>query len=81
VAACGDLDLVKSMVLSGAGISVLPWRVAIQGTVRGALRLIDFKLPFEVDVGGRSVVEDRQLERNDQAGVVSADRWLPGTGL
>lgn len=51
VVACGDLDLVKSLVLSGAGIGVLPWRVAIQGTARGALRLLDPKLPFEVDVG------------------------------
>jgi len=51
VVACGDLDLVKSLVLSGAGIGVLPWRAAIQGTARGALRLLDPKLPFEVDVG------------------------------
>lgn len=51
VVACGDLDLVKSLVLSGAGIGVLPWRAAIQGTARGAMRLLDPKLPFEVDVG------------------------------
>jgi DNA-binding transcriptional LysR family regulator len=34
VVPCGDLDLVESLVLSGAGIGVLPWRVAIQGTAR-----------------------------------------------
>ena len=51
VVPCGDLDLVKTMVLSGAGIGVLPWRLAIQDTVRGALRLLNPRLPFEVDVG------------------------------
>jgi DNA-binding transcriptional LysR family regulator len=51
VVPCGDLDLVKNLVLSGAGVGVLPWRMAIQGTARGALRLLDHKLPFEVDVG------------------------------
>jgi len=51
VVPCGDLDLVKSLVLSGAGIGVLPWRLGIHGTARGAIRLLDPKLPFEVDVG------------------------------
>lgn len=51
VVACGDLDLVKSLVLSHAGIGILPWRLAIHDTPRGALRLLDPKLPFEVDVG------------------------------
>lgn len=51
VVPCGDLELVKSLVLHGAGIGILPWRVAIQDTARGALRLLDPKLPFEVDVG------------------------------
>jgi len=51
VVPCGDLELVKSLVLSGAGTGILPWRVAIQGTARGALRLVDPALPFEVDVG------------------------------
>jgi DNA-binding transcriptional LysR family regulator len=51
VVACGDLELVRSLVASGAGIGVLPWRVAIQGAERGALRLVDADLPHEVDVG------------------------------
>lgn len=51
VVACGDLELVKSLVLSGAGLGVLPWRVAIHGTPRGSIRLLDPALPFEVDVG------------------------------
>jgi len=49
--ACGDLDLVKSLLLSRAGIGILPWRLAIDAAPRGALRLLDPKLPFEVDVG------------------------------
>jgi LysR family nitrogen assimilation transcriptional regulator len=49
--ACGDLDLVKSLVMEGAGFGVLPWRVAMQGTPRGAIQLVDPQLPFEVDVG------------------------------
>jgi LysR family nitrogen assimilation transcriptional regulator len=51
VVACGDLELVKSFVMEGAGLGVLPWRVATHGTPRGAVRLVDPKLPFEVDVG------------------------------
>jgi DNA-binding transcriptional LysR family regulator len=51
VVPCGDLELVKSLVLQGAGIGVLPWRVATYGTTRGALQLVDPRLPFEVDVG------------------------------
>jgi len=51
VVSCGDLELVKSLVLSGAGVGILPWRVGIHGIARGALRLLDAKLPFEVDVG------------------------------
>lgn len=51
VVSCGDLELVKSLVLSGAGIGVLPWRVAMHGTARGAVRIADPKLPFEIDVG------------------------------
>jgi DNA-binding transcriptional LysR family regulator len=51
VVPCGDLELVKSFVLNGVGLGVLPWRVAINGTARGAVRLVDEKLPFEVDVG------------------------------
>ncbi|HEY4242338.1 MAG TPA: LysR family transcriptional regulator [Kofleriaceae bacterium] len=48
---CGDLELVKTLVLSGAGAGILPWRVALQGTPRGAIRLLDPSLPFEVDTG------------------------------
>ena len=51
VVPCGDLELVKSLVSSGAGTGILPWRMAIQGSARGVLRLVDPKLPFEVDVG------------------------------
>jgi DNA-binding transcriptional LysR family regulator len=51
VVPCGDLELVKSLVLNGAGVGVLPWRVATQGTSRGAMRLVDPKLPSEIDVG------------------------------
>ena len=51
VVPCGDLELVKSLVLNGAGIGVLPWRVAMQNTARGALRLLDARLPFDTDVG------------------------------
>jgi len=51
VVACGDLDLVKSLVLSRAGIGILPWRLALHETPRGALRLLDTNQPFEVDVG------------------------------
>jgi DNA-binding transcriptional LysR family regulator len=48
--ACGDLELVKSLVLHGAGVGVLPWRVAAYGTARGALELFDASLPHEVEV-------------------------------
>jgi LysR family nitrogen assimilation transcriptional regulator len=48
---CGDLELVKSLVQHGAGLGVLPWRVAAYGTGPGALRLAGPGLPFEVDVG------------------------------
>jgi len=47
---CGDLELVKSLVLHGAGVGVLPWRMARSGTPREALRLLDPALPSEVDV-------------------------------
>ena len=47
--ACGDLELVKRLVAEGAGIGVLPWRVAISAAA--PLRLLDAKLPFEVDTG------------------------------
>jgi DNA-binding transcriptional LysR family regulator len=48
---CGDLEIVKSHVLHGAGTGILPWRVATNGTARGALRLAGPALPFEVDIG------------------------------
>jgi DNA-binding transcriptional LysR family regulator len=48
---CDDLELVKSLVLEGAGTGILPWRVARQGAAKGAIRLVDPALPFEVDVG------------------------------
>jgi DNA-binding transcriptional LysR family regulator len=49
--ACGDLELVKSLVLHGAGLGVLPWRVALDGTAPGALRPVDATLPFEIELG------------------------------
>lgn len=51
VVPCGDLELIKSLVVSGAGLGILPWRVAIHGTARGAVRLHDPALPFEIDTG------------------------------
>ena len=51
VVACGDLELVKNLVLAGAGSGILPWRVATYGSVRAPVRLLDRKLPFEVDLG------------------------------
>jgi DNA-binding transcriptional LysR family regulator len=51
VVPCGDLELVKSFVLSGAGTGVLPWRYAAHGVARGRLRLVDPSLPAEIDVG------------------------------
>jgi DNA-binding transcriptional LysR family regulator len=50
VVACGDLELVKSLVLHGVGVGALPWRVAMHGTPKGALRLVDPSLPHEVEV-------------------------------
>ncbi len=50
VMSCGDLELVKSLVASGAGLGVLPWRVASRDP-GSAIRLLDPRLPFEVDVG------------------------------
>jgi len=49
VMACGDLELAKSLALSGAGVAVLPLRVAIYNTPEGALRIVDPALPMEVD--------------------------------
>jgi DNA-binding transcriptional LysR family regulator len=49
VVPCGDIELVKSLVLNGAGVGILPWRTGY-GTPRGALRLLDPALPFEIDV-------------------------------
>lgn len=49
VVPCGDIELVKSLVLDGAGTGVLPWR-ACYGAPRGVVRLLDPALPFEVDV-------------------------------
>jgi DNA-binding transcriptional LysR family regulator len=51
VVPCGDLELVKSLVRHGAGIGILPWRVAMQDTPRGELRLVDARLPHEADAG------------------------------
>jgi DNA-binding transcriptional LysR family regulator len=50
VVPCGDIELVKSLVLEAAGIGVLPWR-ACRTAPRGALTLLDPTLPYEVDIG------------------------------
>ena len=63
VVPCGDLELVKSLVLHGAGIGVLPWRVARYGTARGALQLVDAKLPHELDVGYLTYRADQHRTR------------------
>jgi DNA-binding transcriptional LysR family regulator len=46
---CGDLEIAKSLALHGVGAAVLPHRVAGYNLPRGALRLLDPKLPFAVD--------------------------------
>ena len=39
--ACSSMALVKSLVLDGTGIGILPWRVASHGVPRGRLRALD----------------------------------------
>jgi len=92
VVACGDLELVKSLVLSGAGIGVLPWRVAVQGTPRGALRIHDPALPFETDVGclfyradlhrtrGALLLRDELVRRGHQLDAIAMPCGVPAIG-
>lgn len=42
---CSSMELVKSLVLDGAGAGVLPWRVATHGIVRGRLVPLAAQLP------------------------------------
>ena len=39
--ACSSMALVKSLVLDGTGVGVLPWRVAVHGVAKGRLRALD----------------------------------------
>jgi DNA-binding transcriptional LysR family regulator len=89
---CGDLELVKSLVLHGAGVGILPWRVAIYGTARNALRLVDPSLPFEVDIGslmyradlhrtrGAMRVRDAIVERGAELDAVPMPNGVPRFG-
>ncbi len=43
--ACSSMELVKSLVLDGAGVGVLPYRVAAHGVAEGKLRPLSRKLP------------------------------------
>jgi DNA-binding transcriptional LysR family regulator len=63
VMACGDLELVKSLVLNGAGAAVLPLRVAIYNTPEGALRIADPTLPTEIDTAYLAFRADLQRTR------------------
>jgi len=47
--ACSSMELVKSLVLDGAGVGVLPYRVATHGVARGRLGLLDAALPTYED--------------------------------
>jgi DNA-binding transcriptional LysR family regulator len=93
VVPCGDLELVKSLVLHGAGIGILPWRVAIYGAPRGALRLLDPALPFEVDVGslmyradlhrtrGAMKVHDEIVRRGRELDGIEMPNGVPRIGV
>ena len=41
--ACSSMSLVKSLVLDGTGVGILPWRVAVHGVPKG--RLVPLDLP------------------------------------
>ena len=43
--ACSSMELVKSLVLDGAGVGVLPYRVATHGVAEGRLIPLSTKLP------------------------------------
>jgi DNA-binding transcriptional LysR family regulator len=93
VVPCGDLELVKSLTLHGAGIGVLPWHVARHGTPPGALRLVDPSWPFEVDVGslmyradlhrtpGAMRVRDEILRRGNELDAVEMPLGVPRIGV
>jgi DNA-binding transcriptional LysR family regulator len=92
VVPCGDLELVKSLVLSGVGIGILPWRVATQGTPRGSVQLVDRKLPFEADVGclfyradmhrtrGALLLRDEIVRRGEELDAVALPCGVPRIG-
>jgi DNA-binding transcriptional LysR family regulator len=89
VVPCGDLELVKSLVLHGAGIGIVPWRVATYGTPLGALRLADPALPFEVDIAtlfyradlhrtrGAMLVRDELVRRGKELDAVEMPCRVP----
>ncbi len=92
VVPCGDLELVKSFVVHGAGIGVLPWRVATSDVPRGAIELVDPAWPFEVDVGtlcyradlhrtrGAMLVRDELVARGRQLAAVAMPCGVSGIG-
>ncbi len=47
---CSSMELVKSLVLDGVGVGVLPYRVAAHGVSAGRLVALDPKLPVFDDV-------------------------------
>ena len=74
----------KSLVLDGAGIGVLPWRVAAHATRRGALRLVDPSWPFEVEVGAFFFRADLHRTRGAMCvrdAIVSRGRELDAVAL
>jgi DNA-binding transcriptional LysR family regulator len=89
VVPCGDLELVKSLALQGAGVGILPWRVALYGTAPGALRLLDPALPFEVDTGalfyradlhrtrGAMLVKDELVRRGRELDAIEMPCHVP----
>lgn len=77
--ACGDLELVRSLVAQGAGLGVMPWRVAAHGAPRGALRLVDPALPHEVEVA--AMFHRADLHRTHGANVVREELVARGRAL
>lgn len=46
---CSSLELVKSLVLDGVGVGILPWRVATHGVARGRIVVTARELPHYDD--------------------------------
>lgn len=65
---CSSMELVKSLVLDGVGVGILPWRVATHGVSSGRLSMLTEELPC---------FEDRIcLVRRFDAHVTRASRLL-----